>query len=132
VKLFLASFMQKENFGPGKIISICKGSKPKNFEVKEQFTPFIPNNDIIKRYYKSRLDNEKESNEIFVKEYQEQLQNIVKEIITESKDSGIPILDLLPFQDGDTLCSWERAEYTNYRKILAPVLEQLGYEVELN
>lgn len=132
MKLFLASFLQKENFGPGTVISICNGSKPKNIEVKQQFKHFIPSQDLINTYYDVLPTDKDNASKIFVSGYQKQLEQIINSIQEEAVKKGTSPIDLLPFKDGDTLCSWERAQFNNYRKILAPYLEKLGYEVILH
>jgi hypothetical protein len=44
---------------------------------------------------------------------------------------GTPIFELLPFNDGDTLLSWEREGHTSYRPLVADCLKKLGYKVIL-
>lgn len=132
MKLFLASFLQKENFGPGTVISITNGSKPRDIEVNQKFSYFIPQQALLDAYYHSRLLDATNASETFVIGYQKQLENAVAEILQEAKKDSLSPQEILPFKDGDTLCSWERAEFTNYRKILAPYLMKLGYEVVLH
>lgn len=132
MKLFLASFLQRENFGPGEIISICEGSKPKDLEVKKRFKHFIPSQDLINTYYDVATEEPERASKIFVAGYKKQLDEVVEEILQEASKEGLKPSDILPFRDGDTLCSWGRAQYNNYRKILAPYLEKLGYEVVLH
>lgn len=132
MKLFLASFLQKENFGPGTVISICNGSKPRDIAVKQQFKHFIPSQDLISTYYDVVTEEPEKASKIFVSGYQKQLEEVVDSIKQEAEKEGLSPTDILPFKDGDTLCSWERAQNNNYRKILAPYLEKLGYEVVLH
>lgn len=132
MRLFLASFLQKENFGHGNVISICRGSKPKDIEVKQQFVHFIPSQELLDQYYSLRDKNDPTAGELFVNGYKVQLEQIIEEIITEANKLNTLPSEVLPFKDGDTLCSWERKQNNNYRKILAPYLEKLGYEVILN
>lgn len=132
MKLFLASFLQRENFGPGNVISICRGSKPKDCDVKQQFVHFIPAQSLLDQYYLLRNNDQKAAGELFVTGYQSQLQQTIDEIIKEAAKTTLSPIQVLPFKDGDTLCSWERKQNNNYRKILAPYLERLGYEVVLN
>ncbi len=132
MRLFLASFMQKENFGDGNIISICRGSKPKNIEVKQQFIHFVPSQELLDQYYLLKDKNDPAAGDFFVNGYKNQLNQVVDDIITEANKFNVPPPEVLPFEDGDTLCSWERKQNNNYRKILAPYLEKLGYEVILN
>lgn len=131
-KIFLASFMQKENFGKGKIISITSGDKPRDLEVKHIYLPFTPPRELIETYNKTATVNQEEAGALFTSKYKAQLDEFVEEVISEAKKEEKSPTDLLPFETGDTFCSWERNYRTNYRKILAPYLEKLGYEVELN
>lgn len=132
MKLFLASFLQKENFGKGKIIGITTGSKPRDVVVKEVFLPVTPSQALLDKYYDLREKDPKEAGEYFTSEYTAQLEKFVEDVQEVAESEGKTPMDVLPFSDGDTLCSWERAQYTNYRKILAPFLEKLGYEVVNN
>ena len=132
MKLFLASFLQKENFGPGTVISICNGSKPRDTVVKQQFKHFIPSQELINTYYDVVAEEPEKASKIFVSGYQKQLEEVVTSIRQEAEKEGVTPTDILPFRDGDTLCSWERSHNNNYRKILAPYLEKLGYEVVLH
>lgn len=129
MKLFLASFLERDNFGPGRVISITSGSKPKNIDVSSIFLPFTPPLELVRQYNEISAEDKSKASDLFINGYSHQLNNVVSELETENKEG---YFDLLPFQDGDTLCSWERKDYTNYRSILAPVLEKLGYEVVLN
>src|SRR3990167_9387703 len=129
MKIYLASFLQKENFGSGKIIGITTGSKPKNIVVNEVFLPVTPSQSLIDRYYELREKDLSEAGKFFTSEYEAQLQRFVEEVKDVALKEGKAPEEILPFHDGDTLCSWERAQYTNYRNILAPYLEQLGCEV---
>ena len=38
-------------------------------------------------------------------------------------------MEVLPFKEGDTIASWERERYTNYRPLIGAFFEKLGYEV---
>lgn len=130
--IYLASFLEKENFGPGSIVSICNGNKPKDIKVTQQFKYFIPTQDIINTYYDLAPKEPERASKIFVSGYQKQLENFLNLTQEEAISENISLTDLLPFKDGDTLCSWERFKYNNYRKILAPYLEKFGYEVVLH
>lgn len=132
MKLYLASFLQKENFGPGKIYSICHGQKPQGVNVDQIFLHVTPKTELIDRYYSMRETDPKQAGETFTAGYQAQLQEFVDNVVRDAGEEGVTPPELLPFADGDTLCSWERSQYTNYRKILVPFLEKLGYEVVPN
>lgn len=131
MKIYLASFLQPENFGPGTIYGIVTGSRPKNVKVDLVFQPFTPPVELINSYNDMRTSQPKEAGEMFTSQYKAQLESFVSAVKEALPRDNSLLTDLLPFKDGDTLASWERAEFTNYRKILAPFLEQLGYEVVL-
>lgn len=131
MKLHLASFMQPENFGEGRIISITFGSKPNNISVKSIFEPFAPPTSLINEYNSLRTSDPEKASKLFITSYTEQLESFFNDLVKESEKEGCSVINLLPFKDGDTLCSWERKDFTNFRKILAPFLEKVGYEVVL-
>ena len=132
MRIYLASFMQPTNFGPGRVISITHGSKPRDIDVKAIFEPLTPPQTVIEEYNRLRVEEPKKASDYFVSTYKAQLEAFFEEISLSSKEENVSMTDLLPFQDGDTLCSWERSFNTNYRDLLAPVLEKIGYEVVLN
>lgn len=132
MKIFLASFLQKENFGSGKIISITASNKPKDIVVKEIYLPVTPSQAMIDEYYHLMEEDKVKAGEFFRSSYTAQLDKFVEAVKKAAEEDSVTPMELLPFEEGDTLCSWERAQYTNYRKILAPFLEKLGYEVVLN
>ncbi len=132
MKLYLASFMQKENFGPGRIISITTGTKPKDITVDNIFYPITPSAELITEYRRQAETDRAAAGLAFSKAYETQLQEFLEAVQEEASNQGKAPSEILPFQDGDTLCSWERSFMTNYRKTLAPFLEKLGYEVSVN
>jgi len=132
MKIYLASFMQPENFGPGILYSICNGQKPLNINVEKQFSHVIPSPDLINRYAELRPTDGESASKMFITEYNMQLEKFVEQVLYAASQDNKSPQEILPFNEGDTLCSWERSQFTNYRKILAPYLEKLGYEVVLN
>jgi len=132
MKLYLASFLQNEFFGPGRIFGIVNGPKPLNIDVNLQYKPFIPPLALINKYNQLAAEDPKTAGEYFVSQYQLQLTAFIKELREAAALEKVDPKSLLPFQDGDTLCSWERNYRHNYRKVLAPFLEELGFEVVLN
>ena len=131
MKIYLASFLQPENFGPGRVIGITTGSKLKHVDVKVNFAQIPPRAEVIETYNRRKLFDQKEASEYFTNGYTKQLEEFVKKVEEEASRRGVSCVEVLPFKDGDTLASWERAEFSNYRKILAPFLVKLGYEVNL-
>ncbi len=132
MKLYLASFMEPPNFGPGRIFSIANGLKPKNINVEGFISFLAPDINLVSIYNDARNNNEPTASECFINGYQLQLDNFVLELEKDAKDAGKSIQEILPFKDGDTLASWERERFTNYRRILAPILEKMGYEIILH
>ena len=128
MKLYLASFFQPENHGPGRLIAISS-DLPHDIKGQAIFKPFAPNEDVLKTYRKEQLDDQVKASNKFVSSYKDQLNSFVEEL---KKTAGDDPQSTLPFKDGDTLASWEREGFTSYRKILAGYLQELGYEVELH
>ena len=120
MKIYLASYLQPQNHGPGRKIAIAS-SKPDGLAVSA-FVPFIPDESAIVKYNVLKKTDQKAAGEYFQSYYDEKLTEFFGRIVST---------DQLPFKDGDTLLSWERAEYTSYRPTLAKYLEKAGYEVIL-
>lgn len=131
-KIYLASFLQPENFGPGRVIGIINtnGGKPKT-KVAGIFEPFTPPIELIESYNKMRTEDPAGASKMFISKYQEQLDQFLESATKTAQESSESLSEILPFEDGDTLASWERAEMTNFRKLLAPYLEKMGFEVVL-
>lgn len=123
--------MQPDNFGNGRKISITYGSKPHNISVSSIFEPFAPSTDLINEYNSLRTSEPEKASKLFISSYTKQLESFFANLDKEANEAKCSMVELLPFKDGDTLCSWERKEFTNFRKILAPFLERAGYEVLL-
>jgi len=132
MKIYLASILEPENFGKGRVIGIANGNKPFHIDVDFKFTHFIPSDDLMKRYNKMSPDNQDAASDMFVKEFSEQLEEFVGKVNNTAEEKGVTPMELLPFQDSDTLVSWQRSKYTHYRDMIAPVLEKFGYEVISN
>jgi len=119
IKIYLASYLEKENHGPGRKIAISE-EKPDSLNLSSAFVPFIPELRIRQGYRSIQLRDQKDAADFFNREYNEQL--------TKFFDT-VNSTDDLPFQDGDTLLSWEREANTNYRRILSKYSTDFGYEV---
>lgn len=132
MKLYLSSFLQPENFGTGRLIGIANGDKPHNLNVSLTFKPFIPLDEILDEYLNLKAEHNEYAGKVFVTKYRAQLTKFTNEVLQEAKNQGIKPAQLLPFEEGDTLASWERSQYTHYRGNLVPVLTYLGYEVISN
>lgn len=132
MKLYLASFLEPHNFGPGRIIGIANGDKPDHLECELVFKELIPNIEIMKEYRTLYLKDRKKASANFINGLTKQLDQFLEDVLNECKKENKTPMELLPFEDGDTLGSWERKAFTNYRVLIAPYLEKLGYEVVVN
>lgn len=132
MKLFLASFLEPENFGPGKVIGIALGNKPKHLDCSIKFESLTPKREILQTYYNMVADDPVKAGEYFRTQFNIQLDGFVKEVKEECKKLKKKPQDILPFEEGDTLASWERAKNHNYRGAVADCLEKLGFEIQRN
>lgn len=130
MKIYLASYLQPFYHGPGRKVAIAN-SKPDNLKLDCVFLPFIPEQSILDYYNQQKDNNPKDAGKFFVDSFKKQLKDFIVELNEEAKKQGRNPQEILPFQDGDTLLSWERYERQNYRSIVAEVLIDLGYEVIL-
>ena len=73
-----------------------------------------------------------DASKFFEDTYSLQLNSFHKDLLQQVKTSKKNIQDLLPFQEGDTLASWERSKNSHYRNKVAKFLETLGYEISNN
>ena len=119
--IYLASFLEPENHGSGRKISIAN-RKPDSIEVAGAFEHFIPSNEISDTYRKKQLDSQVEASDYFQSAFKSQLDDFFKNVNNN---------DDLPFEDGDTLLSWERQGNTSYRTMVAKYLKDIGYDVVL-
>jgi hypothetical protein len=129
--LYLASYRETHNHGPGRKLAITD-SKPNEFEVTAAFPPFIPSGAMIEEYKSKQWINQEEAVKAFVAGYTEQLTCFFIEAQHDAEKDGVTLQEILPFQDGDTLLFWERKGYRSYRTILATFLINAGYNVILN
>jgi len=129
MKIYLASFLEKHNFGPGRLISIADGSRPDHVKCDDVFTFMIPTPELSKQYSTMQLEDPANAGKVFAKEFTEQLDTFYDDVMEAAVDSGKAPQELLPLEDGDTLASWQREEFTHYRGTVAIYLKKLGYEV---
>lgn len=125
VQVILASFFQPENHGPGRKISIAAG-KPKDTQCEQAFPPLSPDQ-LYWDYMKNKKDPE--AGRIFAENYQQLLDAFKEDVLQEAKENNISIFEVLPFEDGDTLLSWEHKGHMTYRRMVAACLKDLGYDV---
>jgi hypothetical protein len=140
VKVFLASYWEPENHGPGRKIGISP-SKPKNlmdecgYDCELCFNALSPG-DLFWDYHKDKKladDDEellKQASDKFLVGYKELLNKYKETLISEAKDSNYSIFDFIGLEEGDTLLSWEKEGHLTYRDITAEFLKDMGYEVE--
>jgi len=140
MKIYLASFWEPENHGPGRKIGISP-SKPRNLVeecgydcdfVYEGLSP----EDVYWDYHKAKKaagDDDsamKKAGDNFVSGYKARLAEFKDLVEREAKKTESSVEDLIGLEDGDTLLSWERGGHTSFREHTAEFLRGLGYEVE--
>src|SRR5215204_2458484 len=103
MKLHLASILQPQNFGPGRVIGIVDGTKPRYIKADLQFKPLVPSSELLQAYIKNKNDNLESSGKIFINGYQVQLDGFINKVQEASKNNNTDPKNVLPFQDGDTL-----------------------------
>jgi len=130
MKIFLASFLEPHNFGHGKVIGIANGNKPPHIKCDTVFPPLIPSNEIMKNYNDMSVNDPKNASKAFVRDFTAQLDTFCNNVQKVASEKGKKPVEVLPFVDGDTLASWEREVYTNYRPLVASCLRKLGFNVE--
>ena len=131
MKLYLASFLEQDNFGPGRVIGIVNGDKPGHIQCDFKFAHLTPSQELMDQYNDMTLNDPLNASKAFVDGFNKQLDEFCEDVMATAKDKGKVPSELLPFKDGDTLASWERENYRNYRTMVAPILQKLGYEVIL-
>lgn len=140
MKIYTASFWEPEVHGSGRRIGISP-SKPKNLKEEQGYDcdfmhEWLSPEDIYWDYHNAKRaagGNEellKQAGDNFVSCYKNRLNNFKKVLEEESKNTGKSIFDLIGFEDGDTLLSWERGGNVSFRVYAANFLREIGYEVE--
>jgi len=132
MKIYLASFFEVENFGKGRLISVAKGKKPRILEINLIYNSLAPNEDISRKYYIDKQENDPEAGDRFTEAYSKQLNEFLDQAKQDSKEQGKSVMNLLDLQEEDNLLSWERAGRPNYRRTLAIWLKTIGYDVVLD
>lgn len=130
MKLYLASYFQPENHGPGRLIGISYG-KPKDTDAPYVYRQFVPSADIWFKYKDLAKENQEKASATFEVDYKQQIGNFVNQLTKDAKAQGKSPMEMLPLESGDTLASWEKDGHLTYRLLLAPFLQELGYEVVL-
>jgi hypothetical protein len=130
MKIYLASYKETNNHGFGRKISVAE-SKPPELDIKFIYKDFVPSNEIINNYYLNKNKNQDLAAKAFELEFSKQLDEFKGKLLKFCENNNKEPKEVLPFKDGDTLLSWERFGYSNYRKPISNLLESLGYEVIL-
>jgi len=133
MKLVLASYFEKDNHGSGRKIGISPG-KPKSSDAVEcdlRFGALDPGQ-LYWDYHKFKKEDPEHAGEAFTVAYKKQCQDFIDDVKDKAAKESKTVFELLPFQDGDTLLSWEKKGNTSYRAIAAEFLRELGYEVVEN
>jgi len=111
------------------VICVANGSRPHAVKCDSVFPPFIPSNETMKTYNDMSANDPKNASNVFIKSFTDQLEEFRIKVQKAADDAGKPPTDILPFSDGDTLASWEREAFTNYRPLIASCLKRLGFDV---
>lgn len=133
--------LEPDNFGPGKIYAIAR-SKPNELVVDGLYAHLTPKDEFNIKYRELQLDYDqdipetvaeaqKKASDYFNGVFYNQCKLFLIELNKAAKLENKKMMDLLPFEDGDTLVSWERFGNTNYRAMVGGVLSKIGYEVNL-
>lgn len=139
MNIYTASFWEPEVHGPGRKIGISP-SKPNNLQEEAGYDcnlchDWLSPEEVYWDYHKEKRaagDNEellKKAAYNFTESYNKRLNDFKEALFSESKKTGLSIQDLIGFEDGDTLLSWERGGNTTFRVKTAEFLRELGYEV---
>lgn len=139
ITLYTASYWEPEVHGSGRKIGISP-SKPKNLQDECGYDcpichEFLSPENLYWDYNKAKkaADGDevltKKAGDDFVIGYKNRLQDFKAALEEESKRTNQSIQQLIGFEDGDTLLSWERGGHTSFREIAAAFLRELGYEV---
>jgi hypothetical protein len=139
MKIYLASMLEPENFGSGKIYALAR-TKPDELEVAGLYAHLTPKDEFIEKYKQIQLDYiqdipesvseaQVKASEYFNTVFYDQLKSFLIELNKAAKEENKKMVDLLPFEDGDTLVSWERFGNTNYRGTVGGLLKKIGYDV---
>lgn len=140
MKLYTASFWEPEVHGPGRKICISP-SAPKNLKEECGYEPdfvheYLSPEDVYWDYHKAKkaadgdADLLQKAGEDFVANYVARLDEFKVALEKQAAETGQSVQDLIGFEDGDTLLSWERGGHTTFRTHTAEFLRGLGYEVE--
>ena len=129
MKIFLASFSERHNWGPGRVIGVANGNRPAYIKCDVVFPPLIPSNTLMEKYYKEIELEPKQAAKNFTKSFIEQLEYFSDQVSEAAEHENKSTMEILPFSDGDTLATWERETFANYRSLIADCLEKLGFEV---
>lgn len=135
MQLVLASYWEPENHGPGRKIGISP-SKPKNlmdeqgYECELLYEALSPGKAYFEYFDDVKEHGREEAGRIFNDKYTGKLNQLVAQIKRDAEEQGKTPNDLLGFEDGDTLLSWEKEGHLTYRTHTAKALRELGYDVE--
>jgi hypothetical protein len=132
MNIYLASYFEEENHGPGRKIGVSPG-KPDGIDYEcEQVHRGLGPEDIYWEYHKRKKSDPDKASEYFNKEYEAKLQKFVDEVKKAAQERNTTVFKLIGFEDGDTLLSWEKAGNMSFRTTLAKYLRKLGYDVTEN
>lgn len=132
MRVYLASFFEEENHGPGRKIGVSPG-KPQNLDYEcDQVNRNLSPEGIYWEYHKMKKTDQEAASKFFEKEYRDKLDQFVGDVTKAAKERDTSVFKLIGLEDGDTLLSWEKAGNTSFRTTLAEYLRRLGYDVQEN
>ena len=130
MQIFLASYFEEEYHGPGRRIGVSPG-KPNNLDYDCDFMfKHLSPGDLYWDYHKNKNNDYETASKTFTSEYRKQLDEFKKEVINAANQEEKDPQSILPFEDGDTLLTWEKRGNVSYRTAIAQCLLDLGYDVE--
>ena len=131
MKIHLASFFEEHNWGPGRLISIARGQKPRVVLVNLIYEGFCPTEKISRKYYADKQDGVESAGEDFQTAYSQELDKFFSQASFDAIKENKSLIELLDLKEGDTFLSWERSGRSNYRNVLADQLKNIGCDVYL-
>lgn len=129
IRIVLASYFEPDYHGPGRKIGISPQKPNSAVDCDFVFHDLSPGKDEYFQYHKEKKIDIKSASDNFNNHINFKLNNFLEEVKKAAENEGISVFEVLPFQDGDTLLSWERKGNLTYRDKVALVLRELGYEV---
>lgn len=127
--IYTASFFEKNYWGKGRLVSIAR-SVPEKFKqnydyvIRDLLAPTYSMSVGIKHGYMKVEGYQRAYYRLLSERYGDMWPYMIEGSLGE-----IRILDVLDFEDEDTLLCWEKYWYFCHRKIVAELLEKNGIKI---